>query len=143
MTAEPFTTSADAGSILELAAALHLDGLEFGEGKKTFAATVIGVDLAELITEHGAVVAVRQSGGPGRSSWQTVARLAVEVYAGTYADAWAAQAAVEAHLSDRYRPTREGAMRIDSWRNESAPTRTMSPPHFLLVSTWRVTSRDL
>lgn len=137
------TTTADEGSVLELAAAAHLTGITFGADKTTFGATVIGLNLADLVTEHGAVVGVRQAGGPGRQTWQTVARLAVEVYADTYADAWAAQTAIEAHLRDQWRPTPPGALRIDSWRNESAATRTMSPPHFLLVSTWRITSRDL
>lgn len=136
------TVFEDAAGILELSAAAHLDDLQFADGKTTFGATAAGLNLGELVAEHGAVVVVRQAGGL-RMSWQTSARLPIEVYAATYADVWAAQRAVEKHLADRWRPTPDGALRIDSWRNESAASEFMHPPLYALASSWRITSRDL
>lgn len=140
MTQQPLEASE--GNVLELAAAAHVDGLEFAPDRRTFGAAHAGTNLEQLIGEHGAVVVTRQSGG-GRVTWQLVARISVEVYARTYADAWAVQRIVDAHLADRYRPTPEGSMRIDSWRNESAAVETMHPPLYCLVSTWRITTRDI
>lgn len=131
--------------IVELAAAAHLTGLTWQGstvGKATFGVTRVGLDLADLVNEHGTVVACRRVGG-NRSGWQLVARLAIEVYTNTYTSVWAVQNAVEAHLADRWRKSPAGYVRLDRWHCESAAAVTQYPGHDVLTSVWRVSTRDL
>lgn len=123
-------------------AALILDGLPLGGDKKTFGVILVGTNLKELITEHGAVVECRQAGGT-RTAWQEIARIQIGVYAATEADVWTAQRAVEARLADRWQPAPEGALRLDQWRNESAAAPQMFPDLRLIASSWRVSTRQL
>lgn len=130
---------------LETAGAAHLDGLDFADDKKIFAVVRVNADeLATLISEHGAVLSVRQAGGTVRS-WQTVGRLALDLYANGYTNVWAAQSAVESHLGRGWKPnTRPGedGIRIDSWRNESAANEQPYTGGITVVtSIWRVTTR--
>lgn len=135
---------------IELAAAEHLTGLPVAITRgteqlqvSTFGVVRVGTDMGGLVDEHGAVVACRTIGGL-RVSWQLQARLAIDVYALTYSDAWAAQAVIEAHLADRHRRT-GSRRRIDSWTNESAGAEQPYPNGDLSVITsiWRVSSRQL
>lgn len=134
---------------LEVAAATVLDGLAFPPGadepKHTYGVVRVGVDLNDLVAQHGAVVHVRRAGGIQRT-WQVTARVAVTVYASTYEDAWAAQDAVDAHIGAGWRPNTtpgDGRIRIDSWRNESAATEQPYPGLSVLSSIWRITTRHM
>lgn len=123
-------------------AAMILSELPIGADKETFGVMLVGTNLKDLVEQHGAVVECRQAGGT-RTAWQEIARIQIGVYAATEADAWTAQRAVEARLADRWQRAPEGALRLDQWRNESAAAPQMFPDLRLIVSTWRVSTRQL
>lgn len=139
------TAPDEALTTIELAAADYLT-VPLPDGRLVFGVARVGLDVADLVAEHGAVVAVRQVGGL-EVTWQTIARVAVELYASSYGDLTAAQQAVSARAMSRRRPEPgpPGSVRLDTWRNESAHTEQPYPGGQLRVSTstWRVSTRSL
>jgi hypothetical protein len=130
---------------LELACALYASDITFATGKHTFGIARPGLDLNNLVAQHGAVLSMRQTGGL-QTSWQIVARITVTTYAATYQDVWDAQQAFEARIVGRWRPNTapgDGGIRIDSWRNESAAAEQPYPGLSVLTSIWRVTTRHM
>lgn len=130
-------------STLELGFATYFDGIEIGSGatvRQTLGTTRLGTDLQELVAEHGAVIRVRRAGGTEEAK-DGRPRLAIEVYAASYDDAWGAAKAVKTKMTSR--PFfRAGGYRIDKVRNESANTEQPHPNLRVVTSVWRITTRD-
>ena len=123
---------------LELGLVAYLDGLPVG-GKNALATTRIGTDLQTLVDAHGAVLRVRRTTGT-EGPLEVRPRLAVEVYATTYLNAWDAAEGVRQRLQRRY--FRAGGYLIDACINESASTEQPHPNLRVLAQVWRLVTRD-
>lgn len=111
-----------------------------------YATTRPDVDLQDLVNTHGAVIRLRRAGGT-QQRWQTIARIAVEVYANTYDGAWSVAESLTGMggrlLASPYR-TEPGptGWRVDRARSESANTEQPHPNLRVVASVIRLTTRS-
>lgn len=123
---------------LELGLVDYLDAIPVGT-KTAVATTRVGTDLQTLVDTRGAVVRVRRTAGVD-TDLEAAPRVAVEIYANTYTDAWAVADTVHDRLAGpRY--FWAGGHLVDKCANESGPTEQPHPNLRVIVSVWRIVTR--